>query len=338
MNLSSLALNPSYVAPSAWWQHVPIAHWLVAEIKPNRIVELGTHYGVSFFSFCEAAEKYSPDTFLYAIDTWEGDAHAGWYSEDVFKRVLEHWASYHRTRARLIRSTFDDAATYFERCSIDILHIDGLHTYEAVKHDLETWLPFLKDDSIVLFHDINVREKDFGVWRLWQELKLSPEYETAETLNGHGLGILIKGNKYRNLLEGFSSILGLLTSRGQLLEKLAELTPGGSFDKPAFEIQIEQARAEAEQARADAEQARADAEQARADAEQARADAEQARADAEQARAEAEQARADAEQAKAAANEKSSELKKLQESTTWKATKPVRSAMDTWKELFKSKE
>ena len=70
--IKSLELMPKYFAPSAWWEHVPIAHWLVDNIKPEKIVELGSHYGVSFFSFCEAAEKYSPSTYIYAVDTWEG--------------------------------------------------------------------------------------------------------------------------------------------------------------------------------------------------------------------------------------------------------------------------
>ena len=69
----SLTLIPFYRAPSSWWEHVPIAHWLVENLEPEKIVELGSHYGVSFFSFCEAAKHYSEKSFIYAIDTWEGD-------------------------------------------------------------------------------------------------------------------------------------------------------------------------------------------------------------------------------------------------------------------------
>ena len=32
---------------SAWWGHVPFAHWLVAATAPRLVVELGTHTGVS---------------------------------------------------------------------------------------------------------------------------------------------------------------------------------------------------------------------------------------------------------------------------------------------------
>ena len=46
MILKNLGVIPKYTAPSSWWQHVPIAHSLVELIKPEIIVELGSHYGL----------------------------------------------------------------------------------------------------------------------------------------------------------------------------------------------------------------------------------------------------------------------------------------------------
>ena len=70
-----------------------------------------------------------------------------------------------------MRSTFDDALKHFSDGSIDLLHIDGRHFYDDVKHDYESWRPKLSQRAIVVFHDINVRERDFGVFRLWEELR-----------------------------------------------------------------------------------------------------------------------------------------------------------------------
>ena len=73
----------------------------------------------------------------------------------------------------LIRSTFDDAVDRFQDETINLLHIDGYHTYEAVSHDYNTWLPKVAKNGIVLFHDIEVRSGDFGVYKFWDEVKRS---------------------------------------------------------------------------------------------------------------------------------------------------------------------
>lgn len=221
MNIQSLSMIPRYIEQSSWWQHVPIAHWIMAEIKPKTVVELGTHYGVSFFALCEAAEKYSPSSFVYAIDSWEGDDHSGKYSANVLNRVRAHWLKTQKHNSRLIKSKFEDAVRYFPDLSIDLLHIDGLHTYEAVKSDYETWKNKLKERAIIMFHDINVRERDFGAWRFWEELKKDGKFETLEVLNGHGLGIAYSEN-FTTSFEEMRTILPVLQTKGLILERMAK--------------------------------------------------------------------------------------------------------------------
>lgn len=177
--------------PYAWIEHLPFALWLMGAARPRTVVELGTHSGNSFFAFCQGAKYHDLDARLWAVDTWRGDAHAGYYGDDVYEDVKAYQRRHYPDNASLVRNTFDDAKTAFEPCSVDLLHIDGLHTYDAVKHDFESWKTTLSENAIVLFHDISVRRGDFGVWRLWQEL--SEQYATFEFAHCNGLGVLAFG-------------------------------------------------------------------------------------------------------------------------------------------------
>src|SRR4030042_870815 len=153
-----------------WVGHTPFAAWLIQSTKHSVFVELGTFAGNSYLAFCQAVQKGKLSTRCYAVDTWEGDIHGGCYGEDIFLKLNEYHESHYSSFSRLMRMTFDQAVTYFGDGSIELLHIDGLHTYEAVKHDFTTWLPKLAPHAVVIFHDTNVRERDFGIWKFWQEL------------------------------------------------------------------------------------------------------------------------------------------------------------------------
>ena len=175
----------------SWAGHKWFGYDLVRNTRPKVVVELGTHKGTSLFSFCQAAKDAGMDTWICAIDTWQGDKHAGFYDGSVLQEVkkIVH-ANYAKVNCTLIQKTFDDALPQFADRSIDILHIDGLHTYEAVKHDYETWRGKVREDGIILFHDIVVREKDFGVFKFWDELK--KEHRTLQFPHSNGLGVLFK--------------------------------------------------------------------------------------------------------------------------------------------------
>ena len=188
--------RPDYVSPSrrlsSWIEHAPFAFWLVDALRPRVVVELGTHTGYSYFAFCQAIQRLGLPTQSYAIDTWEGDPQTGYYGPEVFEELAaEHNARFGAFSA-LVRSRFDDALVHFEDNSIDLLHIDGYHGYETVRHDFESWRPKLAQDAVVLIHDTNVRQADFGVQKLWLELR--EEQAGFEFLHGHGLGVLEIGD------------------------------------------------------------------------------------------------------------------------------------------------
>ncbi len=200
-----LTLHPERVdISSAWIGHLPFAFWIIDAVKPSSLVELGTHGGVSYCAFCQAIRHLELDTKAHAIDTWEGDSHTDAYSSEIYDELKEYHDQRYSAFSDLVRTTFDDAVNKFADGSIDLLHIDGLHTLDAVRHDFETWLPKVSKQGVVLFHDINVYERDFGVQELWREV--SERYPSFAFEHSHGLGVLAVGKEQSKALQWLTGL------------------------------------------------------------------------------------------------------------------------------------
>ena len=180
--------RPGNVA--SWSGHLPFVHDLIAAVRPSLVVELGTQYGESYFAMCQAVQENAISCKCYAIDAWKGDGYAGTYDESVFEEVNKYNEDNYAAFSKLLRTAFDAALDSFGEQSVDLLHIDGVHTYKAVCHDFETWFPKVRPGGVVLLHDTTARHADFGVWRLWEEL--AHKFPHFEFTHSWGLGVLQK--------------------------------------------------------------------------------------------------------------------------------------------------
>jgi hypothetical protein len=208
-------IDPTYLSDrSAWVGHIPFAAALMAMARPRTFVELGTLKGDSYCAFCQAVVELKLDTQCTAIDTWRGDPHAGSFGDEFLGELRAFHDPRYTGFSRLLQSDFDSAASQFEPGSIDLLHIDGLHTYEAVRHDFETWLSRLSDRGIILFHDTALRAEDFGVWRLWNEL--SGRFPSFAFEHENGLGVLGVGT---NLPDAVRQFLADANEQPQLVRR-----------------------------------------------------------------------------------------------------------------------
>lgn len=204
------ALSPP-AHESAWQEHCPFGMMLVELLRPRVLVELGVHRGASYLSFCQAVVTLGIPCACYGVDTFQGDEHAGLYGSEVESELRVRHDALYGGFSRIVKATFDEAATAMSDGSIDLLHIDGFHSYEAVAHDFATWLPKLSRRGVVLFHDINVRERAFGVWQLWNEL--SARYPHFAFHHGHGLGVLAVGPEVPAELAQFLELDNTMAGR-----------------------------------------------------------------------------------------------------------------------------
>jgi hypothetical protein len=161
-------------------------------------VELGTYSGSSFAAFCQAAQASGAGTRCYGVDLWEGDVHMGRFDESLFNEIQGYVTANFPAIATLVRKDFNEAVHDFADGSVDLLHIDGTHTFEAVANDFNTWLPRMSDRGVVLFHDVNVNVENtgpasakFGVRRFFDGVKGA--YPHLEFDHCWGLGVLVVG-------------------------------------------------------------------------------------------------------------------------------------------------
>ena len=183
---------PARLVPyPAWVGHIPFALWITAAQKPRILVELGVHTGNSYCAFLQAVRALSLQTKCFGIDHWKGDQHSGSYGQEVYEELKTYHDPRYGDFSTLMLSSFEDALERFSDESVDLLHIDGLHTYEAIAQDFAGWLPKMSSRGIVLFHDINARDTFMGAWRFWQAT--APRFPSFEFFHSHGLGVLYVG-------------------------------------------------------------------------------------------------------------------------------------------------
>ena len=195
--------DPSYDADQlnpklkfAYWEgHRDFAYDLLHFVRPARLVELGSQYGCSLFTFCQAVRDFKLNTEINAVDMWSGDIGAEITGEEVYALVQKTAATYYpEVKLHLFQMRFDQALSDFADESIDILHIDGGHTFEDVERDFTTWLPKLKENGIVLFHDV-YSPIDQGSCDHWEKTK--KEYDCYfDFTHSCGLGVLFPKGRY----------------------------------------------------------------------------------------------------------------------------------------------
>ncbi len=118
-------------------------------LKENSsILEIGSYLGASScFLALGALENNSK---VYCVDTWKNEGMSEG-ERDTYQEFLENTKTFDNIKA--LRGRSQDMGKRFSG-KIDMLFLDGNHSYKDVKTDIETWFPHLRDKAIVVFHDI----------------------------------------------------------------------------------------------------------------------------------------------------------------------------------------
>jgi predicted O-methyltransferase YrrM len=141
-----------------------ILHGLVRSIKPDVCVEIGSARGNSTCAIA-AGLKENGRGKLYAIDPHMPTDWNDNLSIDTFDILQSNISTLGLTdQVEIIRSLSEDAARDWTR-PIDLIFIDGDHSYEGVKRDWDVFVKYVSRFGVVVFHDT--------IWDLFPELTRS---------------------------------------------------------------------------------------------------------------------------------------------------------------------
>jgi len=164
--------------------------------KPKIIMEIGTARGGTLFLFSRIFPKNS---FIISLDLPGGEFGAGypWWEIPLYKSFSKD------KQIHLIRvdshkiKTLEKVKNILGDRKIDLLFIDGDHTYRGVKKDFQFYNPLVRKGGIIAFHDIvqHPLGSKCQMVRFWSEIKKRYDYkEFVEDWqqNWAGIGVIKK--------------------------------------------------------------------------------------------------------------------------------------------------
>jgi predicted O-methyltransferase YrrM len=166
----------------------------VRKLNPQTVLEIGTHRGGTLYFWARLAR---PDAILISIDLPGGKFGGGYspFRAPIYRRFAQERQKLHLVRANShAESTLVEAKRLLAGQPIDLLFIDGDHTYEGVKKDWEMYSPLVRSGGLIAFHDVAGNYGETQVKAFWDTIKKSyahREYMThPESL--YGIGVLQK--------------------------------------------------------------------------------------------------------------------------------------------------
>jgi hypothetical protein len=143
----------------AWALHEVVRHHPSSTASGPAVVEIGSWRGRSTIVLARALQARGGGV-VYAIDP---HADSALHKAEGVSSTYEAFLANVRNAGvadyvRPIRALSTDARPQFAARSVDVLLIDGAHTYDDVIRDIDDWSSALADVATVAFHDARSEE------------------------------------------------------------------------------------------------------------------------------------------------------------------------------------
>ncbi len=181
-------LCAAVLSPQAWWlarqsviRHGAIQHIdeltefpRMLQMKPPRaVLEIGTAQGGVFWLLCRLA---APDATLVSLDLPPDERHSGGQRISIDLQSMKKPGQ----TIYVVHGNSHDPGTPNRVAGLlggrplDLLFIDGDHSYEGVSQDYHMYSPLVQARGIIAFHDIvKTHWPGCQVDRFWNELAMN---------------------------------------------------------------------------------------------------------------------------------------------------------------------
>jgi len=124
-------------------------------------VEIGSWYGRCAAYLAVEIANSGRQIDFYCVDTWTGPADLPWIADHLatkggsafpcFRENMERGGVWNLIKT--LQQPSVQAASLFDRESVDFIMVDGAHNYAGVRDDVRAWLPKLKQDGLMTGDD-----------------------------------------------------------------------------------------------------------------------------------------------------------------------------------------
>ncbi|MBY5924890.1 MULTISPECIES: class I SAM-dependent methyltransferase [unclassified Halomonas] len=184
LSLQSMFWRPKFTSDSSWQVHLPAAFWLVEAHLPQRVVELGTDDGASWFAWCQAVERLVPFAECLAFSATEPAL-----------EVLEYTETQYQEFAAIEQASQLQALAAVAEGSVDLLHIaPGVARFVA--REWEQWKARLSSHGLVVISQAGRNQPGEALFR-----ELAEQYPNFRFDQGQGLGLVAVGTKHSETIQ-----------------------------------------------------------------------------------------------------------------------------------------
>lgn len=161
--------STNYLSIEGWFDFKDVYDSLIERFSnsPAVIVEVGSWYGKSTAYFAEQLKNRNLSNIQFnVVDTWRGSLNEEYHVKEMALRGGDIFGIWQENMKRCgvldwiipHRMFSHEAAALFADQSIEALFLDGDHSTEGLRLDVQSWLPKLKPGAFIGGHDIDFAE------------------------------------------------------------------------------------------------------------------------------------------------------------------------------------